>query len=302
MIENKITEKFYNDGLELKPKDIKDISKLDYLDIIRLFEVKGLIIFRDFEIDPQRLSELTSRYTETYANDAQRRENRLDQKVVNNVDDGNQEMALHSEASFSPNWPEIVWFFCNEAPTEGNGGATTFCDGIKLWDSLSTNTKNFFQLNPIKYELEIPIKNISKKKGSKKWPLNFQGSADGILDYEKSILKITQIRFAVIHSRIPGKICFSNHTLYKNTDPTIIKWGTIHDKDIPSEIIKEVEEKSKLITYDLKWKKGDLLMIDNKRFMHGRRSFKEKDKRDIVNIQTATASFGYGSTTRKNIS
>ena len=39
-----------------------------------------------------------------------------------------------------------------------------------------------------------------------------------------------------------------------------------------------------------------------KRFMHGRRSFKEKDKRDIVNIQTATASFGYGSTTRKNIS
>ena len=63
MIENKITEKFYNDGLELKPKDIKDISKLDYLDIIRLFEVKGLIIFRDFEIDPQRLSELTSRYT-----------------------------------------------------------------------------------------------------------------------------------------------------------------------------------------------------------------------------------------------
>ena len=164
MIENKITEKFYNDGLELKPKDIKDISKLDYLDIIRLFEVKGLIIFRDFEIDPQRLSELTSRYTETYANDAQRRENRLDQKVVNNVDDGNQEMALHSEASFSPNWPEIVWFFCNEAPTEGNGGATTFCDGIKLWDSLSTNTKNFFQLNPIKYELEIPIKIYQKKR------------------------------------------------------------------------------------------------------------------------------------------
>ena len=40
MIENKITEKFYNDGLELKPKDIKDISKLDYLDIIHLFEVK----------------------------------------------------------------------------------------------------------------------------------------------------------------------------------------------------------------------------------------------------------------------
>ena len=301
MIQNKITEKFYNQGIELKPNDIKDISKLDYLDVIRLFEAKGLIIFRNFNIDPKKLSEITSHYTETYANDAQRRENRLDQRVVNNVDFGNEEMALHSEASFSPNWPEIVWFFCNEAPTEGNGGATTVCDGIKLWDSLSVDTKNFFQLNPIKYELEIPIKNISKKKGSKKWPLNFQGTADGILDYEKGILKITQIRFAVTQSRIPGKICFSNHTLYKNTDPTITKWGTIHNKNIPQEIIKEVEEKSQVITYDLQWKKGDLVMIDNKRFMHGRRSFKSRDKRDIVNIQTATANFGYGSTTRNKI-
>ena len=25
-------------------------------------------------------------------------------------------MALHSEASFSPSWPEIVWFYCNKAP------------------------------------------------------------------------------------------------------------------------------------------------------------------------------------------
>ena len=90
MIENKITEKFYNQGIELKPEDIKDISKLDYLDIIRLFEAKGLIIFRNFNINPKKLSEITSYYTETYANDAQRRENRLDQKVVNNVDFGNE--------------------------------------------------------------------------------------------------------------------------------------------------------------------------------------------------------------------
>ena len=61
-------------------------------------------------------------------------------------------------------------------------------------------------------------------------------------------------------------------------------------------------EKSQIITYDLQWEKGDLVMIDNKRFMHGRRSFKSRDKRDIVNIQTATANFGYGSTTRNKIS
>ncbi len=298
MIKKEITDKFFNSGLELKAENEANIKQLKYEEVVSLFERKGLIIFRDFNIDPKHLTEITSMYTETFANDAQRRENRMDQKVVNNVDAGKEEMALHSEASFSPNWPEIVWFFCNLAPTN-KGGETTVCDGIKLWDSLSIDVKNFFQLNPIKYELEIPIQNLKKQNLEKKWILNFQGSGDGKLDYNKGILKITQIRFAVQQSRIPGKLCFSNHTLCKNTDPTIVNWGTIDNKKIPNNIIKEVEEKSKIITYDLKWKKGDLAMIDNRRFMHGRRSFTDAVSRDIVNIQTATANFGYGSTTRK---
>ncbi len=40
-------------------------------------------------------------------------------------------------------------------------------------------------------------------------------------------------------------------------------------------------------------------MLDNRRFMHGRRKFNFKEKRDILNIQTARANFAYGSTTRK---
>ena len=33
-------------------------------------------------------------------------------------------MGLHSEASFSSVWPEIVWFFCNKPSKKG--GETTF--------------------------------------------------------------------------------------------------------------------------------------------------------------------------------
>ena len=42
-------------------------------------------------------------------------------------------------------------------------------------------------------------------------------------------------------------------------------------------------------------------MIDNKRFLHGRKSLKEDDPRDIVIIQSQYASFGYGGTTRRSI-
>ena len=42
-------------------------------------------------------------------------------------------------------------------------------------------------------------------------------------------------------------------------------------------------------------------MLDNKRFLHGRKSLAGDDPRDIVVIQSQYASFGFGCTTRKSI-
>lgn len=46
---------------------------------------------------------------------------------------------------------------------------------------------------------------------------------------------------------------------------------------------------------------GDLVMIDNRRFMHGRRAYPANDPRDIVQIQSTRASFPYGATTRSSL-
>ena len=68
--------------------------------------------------------------------------------------------------------------------------------------------------------------------------------------------------------------------------------------EIPTNIMDEIFYNSDLLTYDHNWQKSDFLMIDNQRIMHGRRTFPRGDPRDIVIIQTARASFGFGSTTR----
>ena len=44
----------------------------------------------------------------------------------------------------------------------------------------------------------------------------------------------------------------------------------------------------------------DLLMLDNKRFLHGRKQLSPVAGRDIVILQTKTTNFGYGVST-KNI-
>ena len=96
-------------------------------------------------------------------------------------------------------------------------------------------------------------------------------------------------------------MCFSNHILYRDTDPNILEWGTIDGSKIPQNILDEVKEKSKELTYDLDWKKNDFVMLDNKRFIHGRRAFKKSDKRDIMIVESSSANFAYGSTTRRKI-
>ena len=70
-------------------------------------------------------------------------------------------------------------------------------------------------------------------------------------------------------------------------------------KKIPQSILNEIKKEAEELTYEIKWSKNDLVMVDNKRFMHGRRAYTKNIPRDIVVIQTSKASFSYGTTFRK---
>ncbi|MDJ0688013.1 MAG: TauD/TfdA family dioxygenase [Xenococcaceae cyanobacterium MO_188.B32] len=50
--------------------------------------------------------------------------------------------------------------------------------------------------------------------------------------------------------------------------------------EIDDEIMSELNEIAEKITAEISWKKGDILMVDNTRIMHGRRAFLD-EKRDI---------------------
>jgi alpha-ketoglutarate-dependent taurine dioxygenase len=294
-----LSNNIYSGGkiLLLNGKNLTFIKK-NKQTLISLFEKNGIIVFRDLDISPKEFKNLADIFSSTYANDAARREKTSYHQNVNSVDIGSKKMSLHSEASFSPSWPEILWFFCIDAPK--NKGETTICDGLKLWKNFNNQTKEFFLKNPIKFSLSIPVLNSKKKDGKKKyWPLNNIGSYNSYLDYKTGKLEFEQIKFAINESRIPNQLCFANHVMYKDTDETIKNWGLLNNKKLPKNLLNYVEEEAEKITVYHKWKKNDIMMLDNKRFLHGRNSFEKKEKRKIINIQTLKANFSYGSTSNK---
>ena len=280
----------------LSDNDKESIISIKKSIIQNHFEKSGMILFRNFDINKENLIKITDKFTKQYSNDAVRRSKRFDNKNVRSVDQGFGQIDLHSESSFNPAWPEIVWFYCLVNPQ--NGGESMICDGLKLWSLLDKKTKDFFQSNPIVYKLAIPIENKMNKKGKRDWAINVQGVSNCVLDWDSETLFLDQIRFAC-HEGRESNMCFANHLFVTlQSEPQILSRTLINNNKIPSKILDEIHRKSNDIILDLKLKSGDLLMLDNKRFMHGRRAFSNAEERDILSIQTLKANFGYGEISR----
>ena len=168
---------------------------------------------------------------------------------------------------------------------------------------MSTSTKAFFLAEPLLFDIEIETGAIRKGKANQPWISNTPGTS-GHINWDEGVLKFTQLQYAVRKTRFGNSLAFSNHLLAELGKDNQIKnddMMTASRKKIPVEIMNEIKEKSEALTYNHQWKIGDLIMVDNVRFMHGRRSFKKGIKRDIVIVQSERASFAYGESTRKII-
>ena len=300
-----ISNKIFGCGSIIEPTNEKDIFELDSNQIIKLFEDKGVLIFKNFNLNKNNILKFTDIFTQQYANDAQRRIFRFGKKHIRNVDPGKLEMPIHSEASYSPSWPEIIWFYCHIAPSKS--GQTTLCDGISLFRKLKIITKNFFLANQIIYDLKIPFQNVRSKTNNKAklrpWYLENPGVSNCFIDFSNKEIHLKQKRYAVLETRKANNYAFVNHIqIILDRDPQVLGWMLDNGKEIPEEIMTEVKEKTKELTVNINWQNNDLCMIDNKRIMHGRRKILNDEKRDILNIQTLRASFGFGTTTRNSIS
>ena len=296
MKKKQISNLFIDNGLILENSNSIEIKEIDKEKIIKYFEKYGVVVLRGFDFQAKKLTDYTNHFTETYAEDALRRSARFGTSNIRNVDHGFNEVDLHSEASFAPSWPEIIWFYCI-APNS-KGGATTLCDGSLLWQKLSLEAKEFFLANPLIYKLKIPVGIKKSNKIKKPWMLNVPGVSECFLDLKEGFLTLKLSRFAVHEGRNSKHLCFANHLLSMIAEDQIIDTTTSENKKIPNKLLDEIKIKSENLTYEFNWKKKDLMMIDNRRFIHGRRAYNKNDLRDIVNIQSYRASFGYGVSTR----
>lgn len=273
----------------IKPASDKQLSSLDKAMVFNLLEEHGFLIFRGFEISVESYSDfvqsMSSKVTldparEFYAKNAQK------------VDAGKEAIGLHIENGNGPVVPDLCWFYCSVSPEEGS--QTTVCDGSDVYQNLPDDLKAVFEDQKITYSRnvkeEIWRKYISHELKNSVAPEDVNEShlriiEDNLPNLQTSINEDGSLHYQFETNAIlkSGSLkSFANSILGPSFNYEKPKITLQNGQELHSGILEELEGLTERFTQEINWKDNDMVLIDNKRVMHGRREI-ISSKREIFN-------------------
>jgi alpha-ketoglutarate-dependent taurine dioxygenase len=253
-----------------------NVLSLDVLEIQNLFKSSGIILFRGFEVSDQTFPSFVSPFTSQFLRDyGNSKTSDPSGGFVQSVTLGTKPIELHCENAVCAERPDIIWFYC--AAPALKGGETTFCDGVTVWQQLSDSTKQLFLTKKVKYIITVPREMYLNKDEEivlHVGALKFAGTTYRFNNDES--LTIEYVVSAVNKTKYGSQLAFANSI----TGPYPSYKTTFEDNsDIPVAITHEIQQIHEKLTENIPWQAGDLVMIDNSRFSHGRRAFDDKQRR-----------------------
>lgn len=246
----------------------------------------GVLIYRNFIDTLQDFNDFVSVHSSKVTFDPARKASTAN---TAEIDAGLHEMGLHRENGNLPFSPDIQWFFCLDAAAIGS--ETTMCDGQKVLFDLSSKTRKLFESRKIKYsrripwsnvkrflciELQIPIDEVTDEHLEQ---VNREVPGQTYRRIDQHLIRSELIISAIESSCFSGQKAFCNSMLGPsvNYEPPRITWE--NGDDISLDIWGEVQDVTSRNTYSHFWNKGDIVVIDNTRVMHGRRRLADPARR-----------------------
>jgi alpha-ketoglutarate-dependent taurine dioxygenase len=255
----------------------KNILSLDVTTIQNLFKSSGALLLRGFELNEQIFPAFVRQFTSQFLRDDYGNSKAPDPTggYVQSVTLGNKPIELHCENALSAERPDILWFYC--AAPALKDGQTTICDGVSVWEQLSVEVQRLFLTKKAKYTITVPRQiylNKDKEIILRIGALKFAGTTYRFNDDDS--LTIEYVVAAVNKTKYGSQLAFANSI----TGPYPSYQTTFEDgSSIPLAAMQEIKQLHQKLTENIPWQAGDLVMIDNSRFLHGRRAFDDKQRR-----------------------
>jgi len=264
-----------------------------------LFQIHGAILFRGFSIASvevfQRVSECLCAPLMPYTGGHATRDEVGHNVYTANHLPSNQTISLHHEMSYAGQWPRKLLFYC-KTPAH-TGGQTPLADSREVFRNMPDEIIREFLEKGLLY-----TRNFSASGLGVSWQKSFntqdkatveQHCSDNDIEWQwlpDGGLKTFEKRCASILCPDTAQPLWFNHaelfdvsTLGKQTKANLLSLMPLDElphqiafgdgSSIPEVYFDKIREiyKSTRVYFD--WRKDDLLLINNMRFMHGRMPF-----------------------------
>lgn len=282
-----------SDGPVLVIQGSGDTSPMaaDRMMIERAFRSHGALLLRGFRFDIATFRAFAERLCKTSVFNESPNRALLDaESNIQSVDIGTEPFPLHPELSREPWRPDACLFACFSPPA--SGGETTVCDGVDIVKRLSPSLVAAMRERRLIYIQPAPAELLNYWLGTAIPTAQQLSSPPPHCPY---FFRDIGGRFIRGFSRpllhrpmFHDELAFGNFLLFARDFLGLPNFPRLDDgQPVPSEWLDAVREAAAPITYALSWQRGDILILDNSRYMHGRRAI--ADPRD----RTIASYFGY---------
>ena len=253
-------------------------------------EQHGAVLLRGFETDIDKFAALGSRLcTSASYNESPNRELLHEEGAVQTVNLGSDPFPLHPELSREPWRPDLAMFGCIEPPEVG--GQTNICDGIAIARNLPPEVRaqlekgTLFYIRPASPEVlefwlgtRSPSDELLANPPSS-CPYWFRRRQDRVLrGFTRPALEPTLFQ---------NEGAFVNFILFARDYMRMQRFPLMDGKLIPDELVDQIRSVARSQTYSHSWQQNDVVLLDNSRFMHGRKAIANPEGRRIATY------FGY---------
>ena len=275
----------------VEPAGEKRLSDLDVGLIVDLYKINGALLFRGFKADVAQFAKFAGDFCSTYVvNQSAGRLSIDPERNIRSVDLGTGAFALHSELSREPWSPDAAFFACLSPPTRG--GATTVCDGVELVRAMPEAVRRglagrrLLHLKPTWSELlhfwlgnSEPSDEILANPPLE-CPYRFRRLDNQVVAYFS--------RPALQRPMFMEEPAFANFVLFARFTRNRRGYPLLDDGQlIPESWLHAIKAAADRSSTEVAWQTGDVLMLDNTRFMHGRTAIVDARERLIATF------FGY---------
>jgi alpha-ketoglutarate-dependent taurine dioxygenase len=272
-------------GASETPLDIPEQMLID------AYKRYGALLLRGFAIDFAGFRALTDRYCSTSVfNESPGREVLDDALNIQTVNIGKDAFPLHPELSREPWKPDIAFFWCMNAPSVG--GETTACDGIEIVKRLPPAVREAFRTRRLRYTREMA-------PAVRQFWFGTPEPDDAMLSHpppgcpfefgrSRGMVLQTFTRPALHKPMFADELAFGNYLMFGRYLKGSRNFPTFDNGQVvPDDLLAVVKEVSDGLTAPIDWISGDIAILDNTRFMHGRNRIIDVAERRIATY------FGY---------